>query len=276
MISNAVVLNTNPLQVQVTTFTGQIDTYEFTTNHCLAISRDTNGVRWIKLSGSTQVNLPDVTLAPADNYDVTIIDIDYAARRLTTSAPLPDNPGVVAGNAGRRIFLQLTGSGTSFTWNDDLLVQEGQITALHVTSPNTITLTADQQLLFDGLGNRSSAAMTVTTEDGLWHFRGGQVIKQPSGVPLTTSVFTDANNDGRVDMKTYEIGIGDDQRVPVDITIQRATNGWMIHNNIQLSGAINSTKSATFNLAPSSSDQLLPYNSTRPSPPSNLRVLPSP
>jgi hypothetical protein len=189
---------------------------------------------------------------------------------------LPNNPGVIAGNSGRRIFLQLSGSGSSFTWADDLLVQEGQITDLHVTGPNTITMASDQSLLFDGEGNRSSAAMTVSTEDGLWNFRGGTVIKQPAGVPLTTDVFTDANGDGRIDMKTYEIGVGDQISVPADITIQRISGGWLVNNNVALTGTINSTNSATLNLAPSNGWQTVANSGTAPQPPTNLHVLPQP
>jgi hypothetical protein len=251
VVAGARLIQNDPLQVEVTTTAGQVDTYEFTTNYCLAVSRDANGVRWIKLSGSAQVNLPDLTLNPDANYAVTITEIDYQKRTLATSGPLPPNPGVMAGNPGRRIFLQLSGSGTSFTWADDLLVQEGKITDVRVTGSNSITVESDQHLLFDGFGNRSSAAMTVSTEDGLWNFRGGKVIKQPPGLPLTPGVFTDANGDGRIDMKTYEIGVGDQLRVPVDITIQRSQGGWLVKNNVALSGGIHSTNSATFHLAPS-------------------------
>jgi len=276
VVARAQLIQSNPLQVAVTTTSGQIDTYEFTTNYCLAISRDTNGVRWIKLSGSTQVSLPDVTISPASNYVVTIIDIDYQNRTLTTSGPLPNNPGVIAGNSGRRVFLQLSGSGTSFGWADDLLVQEGLITDLHVTGANTISIASDQALLFDGEGNRSSAAMTVSTEDGLWNFRGGTVIKQPPGTPLTADVFTDANGDGRIDMKTYEIGVGDQLSMPADITIQRISGGWSVSNNVALSGSINSSNSATFNLAPSIGWQTVTNGSIRPLPPTDLHVVGQP
>jgi hypothetical protein len=260
VVAGARLIQHDPLQVTVTTTAGQVDAYEFTTNYCLAVSRDSSGVRWIKLSGSTEVSLPDVTLNPAPNYVVTITDIDYQHRTLATSGPLPDNPGVVAGNNGRRVFLQLSGSGTSFAWADDLLVQEGKITDLHVTGPNSISVSSDQPLLFDGYGNRSSAAMTISTEDGLWNFRGGTVIKHPPGALLTAGVFTDANGDGRIDMKTYEIGVGDQLSVPADITIQRNPGGWLVRNNVALSGGIHSSNSATLHLPPATDWQLVGAN----------------
>jgi hypothetical protein len=275
-ISNAVIVNTDPLQAQVTTASGQVDTYTFTTNYCLAVSRDTNGIRWVKLSGFAQVSLPDLTLNPGPNYDVSITDINYSNRTLTTSSPLPDDPGVMAGNSGRRVWLALQGSGTHFTWQDDLLVQEGRITSLHVTGSNSIAITSDQPLLFDGYGNRNSSAMTVATEDGQWHFRNNQVIKSPAGVPLTSDAFADANGDGVIDMKTYEIGIGDHLSVPAEITVERSPSGWHVQSNVSLHAVVEGT---TFDLVASDSRR----NSLRlvsssglvvPLPPSNLRVLP--
>lgn len=248
VISNAVVLGVNPLRVNVTTYTGQLDSYEFTTNYCLAVSRDAGGLRWAKLSGFTQVNLPDLVLVPVPDYDVTITEIDYALRRLTTSSPLPENPAVTVGNNGRRIFLKLRGYGTSFTWDDDLLVQEGQITSLHVTGSNSIAVTSNQPLLFDGSGNRKSTAMTVTSEDSRWHFRGGQVIKSPPGVTLTTGAFTDANGDGFINMKTYEVGIGDHVSLPVEISLQRILTGWRVRSNVRLHAVAGNT---TFDLVAS-------------------------
>ncbi|HTJ00131.1 MAG TPA: hypothetical protein VL527_14715, partial [Dongiaceae bacterium] len=124
----------NPVRLTVTTSSGQVDRYEFATNHCQVISRDSQGaVRWVKLNGENGVTLSDLTINPVANYAAVITSIDYVNRRLTTSAPLPANPAVNVGNASRQIYLQLTGpAGTEFTWADDLLVQEGQITSLHV------------------------------------------------------------------------------------------------------------------------------------------------
>jgi hypothetical protein len=222
-----------------------VDTYDVTPEFCLAVSRDATGIRWAKLSGATAVTLADLSLNTVNNYTVTISDLDYSARRLTTSAPLPDNPGVVVGNNGRRIYLKLRGSGTSFTWDDDLLVQEGQVTSIHATGADTVTITANQSVLFGGVGNRKAESMTVTTEDGQWHFRGGQVIRKPAGTTLTSGVFTDANGDGFVNMKTYEIGIGDHIDLPADITLRRTSSGWLAKANVPVSGVL---QSSSFNL----------------------------
>jgi len=271
VVARAELIQTNPLQVKITTTTGQVDSYEFTPDHCLAVSRDSQGIRWAKLSGYAQVTSPDLSLAPGTNYDVIITGINYATHRLTTSAPLPDDPGVVAGNSGRHIFLHLLGSATSFGWEDDLLVQQGQITDLHVTGPDTIALTSDQQVFSGGSGNRKVEAMTVTTEDGQWHFRGGRVITKPLGSALNSGVFTDANGDGRVDMKTYEIGVGDHATLPVDITIQRASFGWQAKSNVPVRATINGV---FFNLLASTGWlNLSPDGKIAPQPPTGLRIV---
>ncbi|HEY3862565.1 MAG TPA: hypothetical protein VGO59_11815 [Verrucomicrobiae bacterium] len=251
VVAGARLLQRDPLQVEITTTAGQVDTCEFTPSHCLAVSRDTGGVRWIKLSGSAPVNLPDVSLSPAANYLVTITDINYQRHTLATSGPLPSGPGVVAGNDGRRIFLQLSGSGTNFTWADDLLVQEGRIAGVSVTGPDSISISSDQPVLFDGAGNRDSAAMTVSTEDGLWNFRNGRVVKHPPGASLTPRVFTDANGDGRIDMKTYEIGVGDSLGVPADVAFRRNADGWIVNNNVPVRGSLHGSHAVTFDLPPS-------------------------
>ena len=131
------------------------------------------------------------------------------------------------------------GSGTSFTWDDDLLVREGEITSLHVTGPDTVALTANQSVLFGGAGNRKAESMTDTTEDGQWQFRGSNVVHRPAGTPLTTDVFTDANGDGHVNVKTYEIGPGDHLSVPVEITLERRPNGWRVQTNVRLHATLN-------------------------------------
>jgi len=91
-------------------------------------------------------------------------------------------------------------------------------------------------LPFDNEGNRHSTNMVLTTEDGQWHFRGGMVIASPPGTPLTADVFTDANGDGLVDARIYEIGKGDSISLPVDVTIQESNHGWSIMTNVPLSG----------------------------------------
>src|ERR1044071_8160824 len=114
----------------------------------------------------------------------------------------------MAGNEGRRCYLKLKGEGTTFTWDDDLRVHESRIAEVKEMGEG-IELKTDHQIFGLGTGNRSADAFTVTNEDHTWHFRAGKVIRQPSGAKLTEAIFTDANADGRVHAKTYEIGIGD-------------------------------------------------------------------
>jgi hypothetical protein len=256
LVSNIVLLGTNPVQVQVTA-AAQTDTYKCTPDYFLVVSRGTNGVRYAKLDGYTAVSLPDLTLTPGTNYAVTITSINYRNRTLTTSGPLPRNPLVTVGNSGRKVSLQLYGSGMSFSFGDDLMVLEGRINSLHITSSNTISITLDQNLLFDGYGNRHSTNMVLTTEDGQWHFRNNTVIASPANTPLTADVFTDANGDGLVDAKIYEIGEGDTVSLPADITVQRTSNGWQIMTNVPLGGSV---QGAAFNLSPSSAWQALEQN----------------
>ena len=269
LVSNIVLLATNPVRVQVIAGT-QTDTYESATNYFLGVSRDTSGVRYVKLNGYDVASLPDLTVNPAPDYASTITAIDYGARTLTTSSPLPANPLVTVGNSGRLVSLQLYGSGTTFSFNDDLLVAEGRITSLHVASPSTIAITLDQGLLFDGYGNRHSANMVLSTEDGSWHFRNNTVIASPVNTPLTTDVFTDANGDGLIDAKLYEIGEGDVVALPVDITIQRSGSGWSVQTNVPVSGSINNSP---FNLSASGAGQFV---GGAPSAPTLLGGVPGP
>jgi hypothetical protein len=270
LVSNAVLLATNPVQVRVGAG-AQTDTYECATNYFLVVSRDTNGVRYAQLNGYAAVNLPDLTLTPGADYAPTITSIDYSARTLTSSGPLPQDPLVSVGNSGRRVSLQLYGSGTSFTFTDDLLVLEGQVTSLHVSSPNTISIALDQALLFDGYGNRRSTNMVVATEDGQWHFRNNTVIKSPASASLTTDVFNDANGDGLIDAKMYEVGEGDTVSLPVDVAIQRAPAGWRFKTNVPLSGSVNGTP---FNLGALNGWQSMARKAPVPlAPASDLKLL---
>lgn len=265
-VTSASIIESDPLTVRVITSTGQVDTYESTPGYFLAVSRDAAGVRWAKLSGSHEIKMADLVLKPDPDYQVTISDIDYAGRRLTTSSPLPDNPKVAVGNAGRRIVLQLHGGGTSFTWDDDLLVQEGEISTFHVSGPNTIILNSTQPLLLDG-GNRHAEAMTVTSEDYQWQFRGGTLVKGPVNELLTTDAFKDANGDGFVNMKTYEIGVGDQVGLPVEITVERNASGWLIRSNVALDGTIGKS---TFKMDATTGSLSVKPN-TPPAAPKNLR-----
>lgn len=265
VVASVELVQKEPLQVRVLTTSGQADTYEVTPDYCLAVSRNAEGIRWVKLSGAGRITLPDLALTPTPDYEVIVTDLDYGSRRLTTSGPLPAGSAVIAGNDNRRIFLQLQGSGTNFTWQEDLLVQEGVVTKAQVTASDTIALSSNQPVLFAGMGNRKAEAMTVTTEDGRWHFRNGRVIKAPAGVPLTSSVFSDANGDGLVNLKTYEIGVGDRLLVPAEVTMERAGKGWRIKTNVPLTGTL---QGAILQLKASGDWQSI----VSPEPPPGIRV----
>ena len=270
-VSGAVLIASNPVRMQVAAG-AQTDTYECATNYFLVVSRDSNGVRYAQLNGYATVNLPDLTVASGPDYEPIITSIDYNARTLTTSAPLPLDPLVSVGNSGRRISLQLYGSGTSFTFADDLLVLEGQVISLHATSSNTIAIALNQAFLFDGYGNRRSTNMVLTTEDGQWHFRNNTVIKSPTSGALTTDCFSDANRDSLINAKMYEVGEGDTVNLPVDVTIQRTLAGWRVKGNVSLSGNVNGTP---FNLNTLSSPKEFPRTvPVPPGPPSDLRRVP--
>jgi hypothetical protein len=241
VINSAQVVSWSPLTINVILQNGQNDVIESRDDGGLSIvSKDAQGVLWSKFVGVTNSSLNGVSVTMAPNYQATITDINYWERTLTTSAPLPRDPYIIAGNNGRKIYLQLTGVGTSFTWDDDLIIQEGAITDLRVLTPNTISLTSNQSVLFAGAGNRKKESFTTTNEDGTWHFRNNVVIKHPAGVDLSTAVFTDANNDGFINVKTYEIGIGDSVTVPVETTIRRNGPGFDIKTNVNGSGDIGS------------------------------------
>ncbi len=237
-VAKAEILSMAPLMVKVTLQNGQVDYFESREEGALSIvSHDSAGIRWAKFVGVKQNNFQSIGITSSGGYNAIITDIDYQQRTLTTSAPLPTNPHVIAGNSARKIFLQLKGSGTNFSWDDDLLVNEGAVTSLK-TGTNSITLSVNQSVLFAGVGNRSPEGMVVTNESGSWHFRNGLVVKQPAAEILRNAVFADNNGDGFINAKTYEIGIGDTLEIPSDITIRRSTIGYEILTNVDAEGSL--------------------------------------
>lgn len=223
----------DPLQVVVTTTSGQQDTYAVTSESFAVVSRDEAGVRYAKLSGLAQFTGGDliVQAAPAV-YSARITDIDYAVRRLKTDRPLPADAVVAVGNPGRRSVLDLKGKDQEFTWDDDLLIHEGRIEELKITGPETIRVTTNQRLFQENAGNRRLSGLTQVSEDFAWHFRDGQVIRRPPGATLTERSLADANGDGLVHLKSYEIGIGDEIRLPADVELRRARGGLEVKTNV--------------------------------------------
>jgi hypothetical protein len=236
VVTKAEITSKTPMKVNVTTASGQTDEYTVTPDGFSAISRDGKGLRWAKFSGVAEFSAPDVKVKAPAKYATTIVSMDYAARKLTTKDPLPENPGVVVGNSGRLCWLQLKGRGTSFTWDDDLLIHEGKIEEIKVLDKDTIQVRTNQTVLFGDLANRDTKSMVQCNEDLTWQFRGGKVIKKLEGAELTGKVFTDANGDGLINLKTYEVGIGDSVTVLSDIEIQRTEKGYAVKANVPVEG----------------------------------------
>jgi hypothetical protein len=240
-----------PLRVQVVTTTGQTDLYIAAEDSLAAVSRDDKGLRWVKVSGPARLTgIAGLTLTCGPGHRTVITEIDYKTRTLRTKDPLPRDPGVVAGNDGRRSWLELKGKDNAFTWGDDLLIHEGLITSVRVLNEEEVSVTVNQRLLFGGHGNRKPAGFVFTNEDATWQFRcsafhpnepvlTGRVLRKPQGAPLTASVFTDANGDTRVHLKTYELGLGDELILPADVELRRTDAGCQVLANLPVEGVFN-------------------------------------
>jgi len=230
-VQKAQLVSREPLVVRVTTSSGQVDTFRCGEAFS-AVSRDAAGLRWAKLSGGAELQDGDLSVKlDRPRYETPVLDVDYARGRLTTRDPLPADPHAVVGNPGRWSNIRLRGSGREFTFDDDVLIHEGLITSLKVTPPDRIEAETNQNVLFGDYGNRQLAGLTVTNEDATWHFRGGRAIKRPAGADLTKDVFTDANGDGLVNLKTYEFGAGDTAAVHADFTLRRTAEGYEVLTN---------------------------------------------
>ena len=242
VVAKAELLTTTPLTARVTTASGQVDEYTSTPEGFSAVSRDAKGLRWAKFNGLARFDSAGLSFEAATaQYETPILSMDHNSRTLRTQDKLPANPGVCIGSPDRWSRLELKGQGTEFTWKDDLLIGGGTIQSIKVTGPDSVDVKTNQGVLFDTAGNRKAAGLTSTNEDGTWHFRGGKVVLKPQGATLTDQVFTDANGDGFVMLKTYEAGIGNRILLPADITVRRAAPGWEIRTNVQMRGKIGAT-----------------------------------
>ncbi len=200
----------DPLVVTVRTREGRTDRFVRDGKGLAVLSREPDGSFSAWISGRVPVDIDGWRIAPErSEISAEIVEIDYAQRRLRTRDPLPDDPRATAGNPARRIYLELRGSGTSFSFDDDLLVQEGRVRNVAPIGDDRIALATDPPVLFEGYGNRSSAGFTRTDETGRWILRGDRVLRRPSEWTPGDDLFTDADGDGVVHAKTYEIGIGD-------------------------------------------------------------------
>ena len=242
-VKSTEILSREPLAVRIVTAAGQTDAYALAGESLSAVSSDAKGIRWAMLSGGDSLKGDGISIKAATAaYATTIAAIDYARRTLAMKAPLPADPLVTVGNAGRWTVLQLRGQGTQFTFADDLLIHEGEIRKLTVTGEDQIDVEPSQPLLFAGAGNRSLSAFTMTNEDGTWQFRGftgrdadwkgGKVISKPEGARLARDVFRDANGDGFVNLKAYEIGVGDSLSLYSAVTLRRVEGRYEILTNV--------------------------------------------
>jgi hypothetical protein len=227
-----------PLTVRVTTQSGQTDVFTTDGSTLTAVSRDGKGVRWAKLSGGMELKAEGITLQAARaKYSTLVTAFDNSKGTLSTRDPLPPNPGVMIGNDGRRSFLQLSGNGTAFTFQDDLLIGEGKLTGFKMKEDG-VTVEAAPKVIFGDFGNRKLSGLTQTNEDGSWQFRGGKVIKSPANATLSKAVFTDANGDGFINVHTYEAGIGDEIELLGDITVRRVGTGYEVLTNVEVEGTL--------------------------------------
>lgn len=229
----------DPLTVEVALTDGRRDTFIANSDALTIVSRDRDDMLWARVSGGQRLTFNEMTIeAEMPRLRTEIAEIDYVNRRLTTRDPLPDDPRVSVGNEGRWIYLELHGAGTALTFDDDLLVCEGEILGVNVLGPDQARIETNQRLLFEGFGNRKSGGFTSTDETGAWHFRRNRVIRSPAGMALTPDVFTDANGDERVNLKTYEIGVGDAIELLADITLRRTDHGYEIRANVPVAATL--------------------------------------
>jgi len=103
----------------------------------------------------------------------------------------------------------------------------------------------NQRLFQEIAGNRQLSGLPQVSEDFAWRFRDGQVIPRPPAA-LTARSLADANGDGRVHLKSYEIGIGDEVRLPADVELRRAKGGVEVKTNIPATLSLRSHSSPCF------------------------------
>ena len=242
-------LKREPLTVEVTTETGQTDTFVATGSAFSAVSRDAKGVRWAQINGGRGLKGKGISLdLAAGAYRTRILEMDHLKRRIRIAEPLPMNPTVVIGNEGRRSVLDLKGQGTEFVYDDSLLIHEGRVTKLVVTAGDTIAVETNQHVLFGGMGNRKLKALTQTNEAGTWQFRGGKVVAKPAGQALSEAVFADANGDGLIHLKTWEAGTGDTIELYANVIVRRKGAAYEVLTNVAVKGNV---EGHAFDLEPS-------------------------
>lgn len=241
VIADARLVQRDPIVVEVTTTTGQVDTYRLEGRAFSAVSRDGDGVRWAQLSGGHRLEADGLIIAAEDRqvgYATSIESIDYAESKFKTANPLPSLTGALIRNDGRSAWQKISGVGTDFSWRYDFLAHEGRITDLKVIDNDHIELRTNQPVFYAGHGNRGIEGFVVTNEDHTWHFRHTgdgdryRVIHRPGDEMLSKDVFTDANGDGFIHAKTYEIGIGDNVELMSNLIVKRTADGYRIETNV--------------------------------------------
>ncbi len=241
-VKEARLISRDPLTVEVRTALGQTDRFISTAQGLVVTRHDAQGLAWVKVVGQQQLQGEGVKLQLAtDAYAARITGMDYVQRTLTTDTALPRDPGVTAGNAARKSYLQLTGSGQSFTFADDLLISQGALTAIspNPRQPALWQIDMARPPLFSERVNRSVDGYTLTSEDHQWQFRAGQLLQGAAGKTPDASGFTDVNGDGRASVLCYELGVSDELRLPAELEIRRTAKGYEARGNVAAQGTLN-------------------------------------
>jgi hypothetical protein len=234
----------NPVVVKVTTNSGQIDTFTQSGESFSIVSRDAEGLRWARLSGGKKLKDGDLEInADLAKYSTTVLAIDYVKRTLSTKDPLPPNPRVTIGSAGNHRYLDLKGSGTEFTFKDDLLIQEGVIQKVQIKGEQ-VEIDSTPEIFKVNSGNRKLDGFTIVLKGTEWQFKGDKVISKPSGASLTPDIFKNPNGEGYGKTKIYEIGLNDTVELLADVDVRRTDKGYVVKANVKGEATVKGKKIA--------------------------------
>lgn len=237
----------SPLAVTVRTNNNQIDKYYSDDTYLKVISRNSNGdIRFVKLNGDTQFSSTDYSITtPKEFHKATIVSVDFKKRIIHLDQTMPANPAVVLSNEKRSLHIRLFGNrGTVFTYEDDLLISNGEIIRFENRKSGEIEIlttqgvTTDQFVFKTGYGNRAWGAFTFTNEAGTVQIRDRKIIKPEGATELTDEMFFDENGDGLISLNAYDIGFGYNVTLTPEITIKKFGNNYKIKTNVEVSGNI--------------------------------------
>lgn len=235
----------NPVSIKVTTNSGQADIFAQSGDAFSVVSRDSQGLRWAHLSGGKELKDGELEIkADTAKYVTTVVGIDYARRTLSSKDPLPANPKVTIGSAGNHRYLDLKGSGTEFTFKDDLLIQEGVIQKALIKGNEQVEIETSPIFAHVGTGNRMLDGFTIVLKGTEWQFKGGKVLRKPSDATLTPDIFNNAKEGGYGKTKIYEIGLNDTVELLSDVDVRRTGKGYEVKANVKGEATIKGQKFA--------------------------------